>query len=73
VFVSDLSDCQLMQIPDAIYFMMKDTTLTACNLSSNVITKIPPKFPAKFSLITGEKFNRKNIVGLNADHPIIWK
>jgi hypothetical protein len=69
VFVSDLSDCQLMQIPDAIYFMMKDTTLTACNLSSNVITKIPPKFPAKFSLITGKKFNRKNIVGLNADHP----
>jgi hypothetical protein len=80
VFVSDLSDCQLMQIPDAIYFMMKDTTLTACNLSSNVITKIPPKFPAKFSLITGEKFNRiktvlgrKNIVGLNTDHSIIWK
>ena len=47
-----------MQVPDAIYFMMKNTKLTACNLSSNVLTKIPPKFPAKFSLITG-KFNNQ--------------
>jgi len=48
----DLSDCQLMQIPDAVYFMMRNTSLVACNLSSNVISKIPPKFPTKFSLIT---------------------
>merc|ERR1712038_704179 len=48
----DLSDCQLMQVPDAVYYMMRNTTLVSCNLSSNVITKIPPKFPAKFSLIT---------------------
>merc|ERR1739837_16384 len=42
--IMDLSGCQLIQVPDAIYFMMKDTQLTACNLSSNVITKIPPNF-----------------------------
>jgi len=42
-----------MQVPDAIYFMMRDNPLTICNLSSNVITKIPAKFPIKFSLITG--------------------
>jgi len=48
----DLSDCQLTQIPDAVYFMMRNTSLVTCNLSSNVIKKIPPKFPAKFSLIT---------------------
>jgi len=48
----DLSGCQLIQVPDAIYFMMKDTQLTACNLSSNVITKIPPKFPNNFNFIT---------------------
>jgi hypothetical protein len=48
----DLSDCQLIHVPDAIYLMMKDTQLTACNLSSNVITKIPSKFPAKFNFIT---------------------
>ena len=50
---ADLSDCQLMQVPDAIYFMMRNTALKACILSSNVITKIPAKFPSKFSLITG--------------------
>merc|ERR1712020_450557 len=48
----DLSDCQLIQVPDAIYYMMRDTQLTACNLSSNVITKIPPKFPNNFNCIT---------------------
>merc|ERR1712218_313383 len=50
----DLSDCQLIQVPDAIYMMMRvrDIQLTACNLSSNVITKIPPKFPTNFNLIT---------------------
>merc|ERR1719273_2474954 len=50
--IMDLSGCQLIQVPDAIYFMMKDTQLTACNLSSNVITKIPPKFPNNFNFIT---------------------
>jgi len=50
----DLSDCQLIQVPDAIYMMMRvrDIQLTACNLSSNVITKIPPKFPTNFNSIT---------------------
>lgn len=63
LFFSDLSDCQLMQVPDAIYFMMKNTKLTACNLSSNVLTKIPPKFPAKFSLITGKFHNQPKKTG----------
>ncbi|XP_014287341.1 leucine-rich repeat-containing protein 20 isoform X1 [Halyomorpha halys] len=48
----DLSECQLMQVPDAVYHLMRHTELKACNLSSNVITKIPPKFATKFSLIT---------------------
>jgi Leucine-rich repeat (LRR) protein len=47
----DLSNCQLMQVPDAIYFMMRNTPLIACDLSSNVITKIPSKLPTKFSFI----------------------
>lgn len=50
---SDLSECQLMQVPDAVYHLMRNTELKGCNLSSNVITKIPPKFAVKFSLITG--------------------
>ncbi|KAK9498989.1 hypothetical protein O3M35_003514 [Rhynocoris fuscipes] len=50
--ILDLSGCQLMQVPDAVYHLMRHTALKACNLSSNVITKIPPKFAVKFSLIT---------------------
>jgi len=49
--ILDLSNCQLMQVPDAVYYMMRNTPLVGCNLSSNVITKIPPKLPAKFSFI----------------------
>ncbi|XP_015512279.1 leucine-rich repeat-containing protein 20 isoform X1 [Neodiprion pinetum] len=47
----DLSECQLMQVPDAVYHLMRHTELKRCNLSGNVITKIPPKFAVKFSLI----------------------
>ncbi|XP_034234978.1 leucine-rich repeat-containing protein 40-like isoform X2 [Thrips palmi] len=48
----DLSECQLVQVPDAVYHLMRHTALTTCNLSGNVITKLPPKFAVKFSLIT---------------------
>ncbi|KAG8227968.1 hypothetical protein J437_LFUL007519 [Ladona fulva] len=41
-----------MQVPDAVYHLMRHTELRGCNLSSNAITKLPPKFAAKFSLIT---------------------
>lgn len=51
-FLSDLSNCQLMQVPDAVYHLMRNTQLKTCDLSENVITKIPPKFAEKFSLIT---------------------
>ncbi|XP_026764077.1 leucine-rich repeat-containing protein 57 isoform X2 [Galleria mellonella] len=50
--VLDLSECQLMQVPDAVYHLMRHTELKTCDLSGNVITKIPPKFAVKFSLIT---------------------
>lgn len=43
-----------MQVPDAVYHLMRHTELKRCDLSGNVITKIPPKFAMKFSLITGE-------------------
>jgi len=48
----DLSGCQLMQMPDAVFHLMRNTSLVTCNLSNNVITKIPPKLPLNFSLIT---------------------
>ncbi|XP_066140927.1 leucine-rich repeat-containing protein 20 isoform X1 [Euwallacea fornicatus] len=48
----DLSNCQLMQVPDAVYHLMRHTELKTCDLSENDITKIPPKFAVKFNLIT---------------------
>ncbi|XP_037030125.1 leucine-rich repeat-containing protein 20 isoform X2 [Bradysia coprophila] len=50
--ILDLSECQLMHVPDAVYHLMRNTELKSCDLSSNVITKITPKFAMKFSLIT---------------------
>lgn len=54
IIVTDLSNCQLMQVPDAVYHLMRHTELKTCDLSDNVITKIPPKFAVKFNLITGK-------------------
>ncbi|CAH1175696.1 unnamed protein product [Phaedon cochleariae] len=48
----DLSNCQLMQVPDAVYHLMRHTELKSCDLSENDITKIPPKFAEKFNLIS---------------------
>jgi hypothetical protein len=52
---TDLSDCSLIQVPDAVYHLMRHTELKSCDLSGNVITKISPKFAIKFNLITGEE------------------
>ncbi|XP_023324553.1 leucine-rich repeat-containing protein 20 [Eurytemora carolleeae] len=60
----DLSDCQLMQMPDAVYHLMRNTPLVTCNLSSNVIAKIPPKFPLSFSLITELDLSNNRISAL---------
>ncbi|CAG7729961.1 unnamed protein product [Allacma fusca] len=50
--VLDLSECQLIQIPDAVFHLMRNTTVKICNISFNVITKIPPKLGSKFSTLT---------------------
>ena len=52
---SDLSDCQLQQVPDAIFMLMQNTSLVSCNLSHNVINKIPAKLAIKWTLLTGEE------------------
>ncbi|KAL7744387.1 hypothetical protein ACLKA6_001776 [Drosophila palustris] len=48
----DLSQCELMQIPDAVYHLMRNTQLQTCNLSGNVLKKVTPKFALKFNAIT---------------------
>ncbi|XP_076040233.1 leucine-rich repeat-containing protein 40-like isoform X2 [Oratosquilla oratoria] len=48
----DLSECQLCQVPDAVFHLMRNTPLTVCNLAGNLLSKIPSKFALKFCLIT---------------------
>ena len=58
----DLSDCQLQQVPDAIFMLMQNTSLVSCNLSHNVINKIPAKLAIKWTLLTGNNMT-----------PYIWE
>jgi Leucine rich repeat len=39
-------------VPEAVFHLMRNTALKSCDLSGNLITKIPPKIAVKFSLIT---------------------
>lgn len=48
----DLSECQLIQVPDAIFHIMRHTEIKICDLSCNDITKLPSKFALQFNLIT---------------------
>jgi len=48
----DLSDCQLQQVPDAVFLLMQNTSLLSCNLAYNVLNKIPIKLAVKFTQIT---------------------
>lgn len=48
----DLSNCELIKIPDCIYFVMKQTAVKGCDLSKNQLKRIPVKFPSKFPLLT---------------------
>ena len=53
-FFADLSQCQLTQLPDAVFLLMKNVSLSSCNLSGNLIQKIPAKLAINFCLIKGE-------------------
>lgn len=72
VSFSDLSGCELMHVPDAVYHLMRNTELKTCDLSSNVIRKIPPKFSAKFSLLTGKVLNNIWLSHLNIQIYIMY-
>lgn len=63
----DLSGCQLMQMPDAVYHLMRSTPLTSCSLANNVINKIPPKFPISFNLIVELDISNNRISSLPSE------
>merc|ERR1711974_568169 len=55
----DLSDCQLQQVPDAIFMLMQNTSLVSCNLSHNVIIKMPPvlaEIPSLIKIVASKNF-----------------
>ncbi|XP_037046528.1 leucine-rich repeat-containing protein 20-like [Bradysia coprophila] len=60
----DLSQCNLAKFPDAVFYLLRDTTLTACDLSSNVLRRIPPQLAFKFSLITDLNLSKNEIYKL---------
>ncbi|KAH8362412.1 leucine-rich repeat-containing protein 20 isoform X1 [Drosophila serrata] len=60
----DLSQCELMQIPDAVYHLMRNTELQTCNLSGNVLKSVSPKFSQKFSLITDLNLSHNKLTRL---------
>ena len=59
LFFLDLSECELTQIPDAVYVMLKETTVQSCDLSKNLLQNLPKKFCSKFSKVTGKHFSTK--------------
>merc|ERR1711990_964032 len=63
----DLSDCQLQQVPDAIFMLMQNTSLVSCNLSHNVINKIPAKLAIKWTLLTELNVSHNRISSLPVD------
>ncbi|KAH8244675.1 hypothetical protein KR032_003689, partial [Drosophila birchii] len=62
--IVDLSKCELMQIPDAVYHLMRNTELQTCNLSGNVLKSVSPKFSQKFSLITDLNLSHNKLTRL---------
>jgi Leucine-rich repeat (LRR) protein len=56
-----------MQMPDAVYHLMRDTPLLQCSLATNVIAKIPPKFFISFNLLTELDLSNNRISTLPAE------
>jgi len=46
-----------MKIPDAAYMMLKETVLEKCDLSGNLIKRIPSKFFTKFPSLSGKSYS----------------
>ncbi|KAG8185894.1 hypothetical protein JTE90_028894 [Oedothorax gibbosus] len=63
----DLSECELMSFPDAVYLLMRDTQLVSCDLSRNAFAKLPPQLPAKFTHVTALNLSQNRLSSLPDD------
>jgi len=61
---TDLSECQLTQVPDAVFLLMKNVNIQSCNLAGNLINKIPTKLAINFSLIKELKLSNNRVSSL---------
>ena len=52
--VLDLSHCELMSLPEAVFFILKNVEIKEVNLSHNKLKKLPKKFSNRFSAVTCE-------------------
>ncbi|XP_033111472.1 leucine-rich repeat-containing protein 20-like [Anneissia japonica] len=44
----DLSNCGLKSVPDAIFHLMRNTTVLTCDMSGNQLQKLPAKLAIQF-------------------------
>merc|ERR1712106_176516 len=47
----DLSDCQLVQVPEAVFHLMRNTELSLVSLSFNLLSRLPPRLCTSFSTL----------------------
>ncbi|XP_022643795.1 leucine-rich repeat-containing protein 39-like [Varroa destructor] len=60
----DLSSCFLASFPDAVFMLMRNTQLESLDLSQNVLRKITPKLPQKFSYINSLNLSSNRLCAL---------
>ncbi|KAK2179223.1 hypothetical protein NP493_504g02004 [Ridgeia piscesae] len=63
----NLSHCKLTQIPDAVFILVRSVEVTRCDLSHNVITRIPPKLGQQFPQLTELNVSNNNLSDLPAE------
>lgn len=60
----DLSECLLKSMPDAVFHLLRNTTVLSCNLSRNCVTRIPPKLPMYFNFLLDLDISHNNLTSL---------
>lgn len=63
-FFSDLNNCDLVKIPDPIYFLLKDIPIIEIDLSDNKLEKIPDKIFTTFNSLRKLNVNNNKLKNL---------